>query len=366
MKLLAKLQASKEFWFLLITSVVFFLLRFPSLFEPYWYGDEGIYEVIGFALRHGRFLYTGIWDNKPPLLYLIYTLFSGDQSPVRLLSLLAGLGATIAIYFLSKKLFAKFAPAALATVLFSFLFGIPLIEGNIANAENFMLLPNIMAGFLVYSSLQTNTKHALRTILPLFIAGLLLGFSCLTKVVALFDLSAFAVFAFIVSFQSFAIKDIFSAVKRIIPLVIGFLIPLILCSVYFVAHHAFKEFFHSTLSSNVGYVNYANQFIIPQGFLILKTLILGLISLGFLLFRKKISKEFLFIVLWLAFSVYNSLFSGRPYTHYALVLLPSMILLVGLLVAQKKIRIVSTALLIATILFLAKSFTYYGILLGIM
>ncbi|HXS15287.1 MAG TPA: hypothetical protein VN711_04105, partial [Candidatus Saccharimonadales bacterium] len=72
--LLLRLQKSSHFWFLLAASLVFFLLRFPSFFEPYWYGDEGIYEVIGYGLTHGRLLYQGIWDNKPPLLYLIYAI----------------------------------------------------------------------------------------------------------------------------------------------------------------------------------------------------------------------------------------------------------------------------------------------------
>ena len=37
---------------LIILGVVVFL-RVPSLFEPYWYGDEGIYLTIGRAMRSG-------------------------------------------------------------------------------------------------------------------------------------------------------------------------------------------------------------------------------------------------------------------------------------------------------------------------
>src|SRR5579872_668714 len=144
MKLLQKLETNKSFWFLLITSASFFLLRLPSLFEPYWYGDEGIYEVIGFGLRHGRFLYTGIWDNKPPLLYLVYALFDGDQGPAKFLSLLFGLGAVVTFFFLAKKLFQERKVIWITTGVFAFLFGTPLLEGNIANAENFMLFPILL------------------------------------------------------------------------------------------------------------------------------------------------------------------------------------------------------------------------------
>src|SRR5258708_5448330 len=98
-KLLKHLESRKEFWFLFTTSVVFFFLRLPSFFEPYWYGDEGIYEVIGFALNKGRGLYTGIWDNKPPFLYLLYALFNGNQPIVRIASCMVGILSVIVFYF---------------------------------------------------------------------------------------------------------------------------------------------------------------------------------------------------------------------------------------------------------------------------
>src|SRR5258708_1708183 len=98
MDFITRLEKNKQFWFLLIISVIFFFLRLPSLLEPYWYGDEGIYETIGLALSKGRFLYTQIWDNKPPLLYLTYGMFHGDQFSVRLLSLLVGIASTIMFF----------------------------------------------------------------------------------------------------------------------------------------------------------------------------------------------------------------------------------------------------------------------------
>jgi 4-amino-4-deoxy-L-arabinose transferase-like glycosyltransferase len=103
--LLYTLERSKMFWTIFLSSLVFFILRLPSLFEPNWYGDEGIYEVIGKAMSQGRILYLQIWDNKPPLLYVTYAIFHGDQFGARMLSLLFGLGAVITLFFLAKKLF---------------------------------------------------------------------------------------------------------------------------------------------------------------------------------------------------------------------------------------------------------------------
>src|SRR5438445_77553 len=107
MKLLSKLEKNTEVWFLIIVSFFFFLLRLPSIVEPLWYGDEGIYEVIGMALNHGRLLYRDIWDNKPPLLYLLYTVFQSNQPLIRFVCMLAGLASVILFYFLAKKLFHK-------------------------------------------------------------------------------------------------------------------------------------------------------------------------------------------------------------------------------------------------------------------
>src|SRR3989338_9069425 len=101
MKFLAKVEKNRSFWFLLAGSFIFFLLRFPSLFEPNWYGDEGISQVLGLAIRSGRLLYRDIWDNKPPLLYVLYSFFNSDQFWLRLASIVFGVLALIVFFALS-------------------------------------------------------------------------------------------------------------------------------------------------------------------------------------------------------------------------------------------------------------------------
>ena len=53
--------------------ILFFtlLLRVPSLLEPFWHGDEGVYMAVGQALLKDLSLYTGAFDNKPPAIYLL-------------------------------------------------------------------------------------------------------------------------------------------------------------------------------------------------------------------------------------------------------------------------------------------------------
>lgn len=116
------------------------------------------------------------------------------------------------------------------------------------------------------------------------------------------------------------------------PLLTGFLIPFIISIIYFAAHNALADYFQAVFFSNVGYVGYSNSLLgIPQGLLLLKIIILVAFMTLVIKKHKSVSKATLFIILWLTFSLFNVYFSGRPYTHYAIVLIPSFSLLIGLI-----------------------------------
>lgn len=359
MKFMAKAQKSISFWFILLTSFFFFLLRLPSLFEPYWYGDEGIYQVLGIAIRHGRLLYRDIWDNKPPLLYLLYALFNSDQFTIRLVSLTFGILSTITFFFIAKNLFKNKKPVFLSTGFFALLFALPLVEGNIANAENFMLLPILLAAFLILK-IQNKSK--------IFLSGLLVSAAFLFKIVAVFDFAAFFLFLiFINAPHDLSIKDfknlkkfIVNETKRLLPFIIGFIAPILLTTLFFLSKGAIKDFISASFVQNVGYVGYGNKLIIPQGFLILKLILLSSFSLFIFLKRKSFSKAFMFISLWFAFSLFNSFFSGRPYTHYVLVLLPSFCLFIGLIIEETKLRKFTILLFLISLILILKNFNFYG------
>lgn len=363
MKFLQKLEKIRDFWFLLITSFFFFLLRLPSLFEPYWYGDEGIYQVLGIAMNQHRLLYRDIWDNKPPLLYFVYSLFNSDQFWVRLFSLIIGLLTVIAFYFLAKKLFEKEKIVWASTALFALLFGLPLLEGNIANAENFMLLPIITAGYLVLQSSEykiLNTKY-----LILFFSGVLLSIAFLFKIVAVFDFGALLVFL-VFADSSFSFKNLLKRktlifeIEKVASFVLGFVLPIILTAAVFLFNDALSYFIKAVLFSNVGYVGYGNKLIIPQGFLILKLTMLGLFCLFIYAKRKSLSFPSMFVWLWLAFSLFNAFFSQRPYTHYLLTLLPAFCLLVGFFLFDKKRQRFTLLVLVLTLIILIKSFWFFA------
>ena len=124
------------------------VLRMPSLFEPYWYGDEGIYLTLGMALRKGLVFYRDIHDNKPPLLYLVAAL-AQTQFWFRFMLLWWHAATTVVVYKLAELIFSGVknkATVILTTVIFVAL--TLFFEGNIANGEIFMILP-VTVGMLI-------------------------------------------------------------------------------------------------------------------------------------------------------------------------------------------------------------------------
>ncbi len=356
MEIVARIYKSKPIynhrtaWFLLIVGFLFVLLRLPSLIEPHWYGDEGIYQVVGRAIASGRILYKDIWDNKPPVLYVLYALVYGNLFWIKLLSLISGLLSVLAFYALAAKILPKksFAPY-FSTALYAVIFGLPLLEGNIANAENFMLLPIVLAAYFVVVFSET------KKIFALLFAGFLLSIAFTTKVVAIFDFAAFFVFLTFSTFTN-VIRNIIRTGSYFF---VSFIFLMAVFILYFLSYGALKDFISSVFLQNVSYVGEQNHFIFPLGVLFIKTIILFLGIVFLIAKRKSLSKQTFFLYVWTAFSIYNTFFSERPYTHYVLVALPAFSLLAGHFIAQKKTRLIDGFLLISMIILAVNYFQPY-------
>lgn len=364
MKTFARLEKNKSSWFLLTALFSFFLLRLPSLFEPYWYGDEGVYQTLGAAIRSGRLLYRDIFDNKPPLLYLLYSVLDSDQFATKMASLIFGLLSILVFFFLAKKLFTPSVHGSkihyYSTIVFALFFGLPLIEGNIANAENFMQLPILVACLLIVNQIQTATHRKFHSEKLFFIAGFLVSIAFLFKVVAIFDLAALIVFVIIASLhQRLPLKNINHILNKIVPLAFGFAIPIISTALFFLINGALIDFLQATFVQNIGYVGYGNKFLAPHSLLFLKSILLFIFVLFIFKIRKLLSLTTIFILIWFAFSVFNAFFSERPFPHYLLVLLPSFSLMLGLMFWDKKYQKIITLFLFITMILVLSNFHFF-------
>ena len=137
-------------WLTILLGIVL-LLRIPSFFEPFAYGDEMIYLTLGEGIRQGATLYKEVYDNKPPLLYLLAAL-AGNVFWFKAILAFWNVGTIILFWKLSQALFPnKLKLQKTGTIIFALLTTLPLLEGHIANAEIFMLGPIITAFLILFT-----------------------------------------------------------------------------------------------------------------------------------------------------------------------------------------------------------------------
>jgi hypothetical protein len=290
---------------------IFILLRIPSLFEPYWYGDEGVYQVIGAGLREGRTMYLEAWDNKPPLLFLLYAAINGDQFLARAISMVFGAVSIVVFARLASLLLSSRIAATGALWVYALLLGLPMLEGNIANTENVMILPIVTAVYLFVLSRMQQTRL-------LFFSGIFLSVAFLHKVVAVFDIATMLV-----------VLVLSGRIKGLIPLGTGIFIPIGITMLILQWQQLLQPFFGALVLDNTNYTAWKNSFLIPNGLLYLKTFALAGALWFLYLKRKTYPFEKLLIYSWLFLSIYNVLFSGRDYAHYLILLIPAFCLFLG-------------------------------------
>lgn len=322
------------FW--IISCLIFIFLRLPSLFEPYWYGDEGIYLALGQGIRHGLTLYSQIHDNKPPSLYYL-AAFSQTVLGFRLLLFLWMIPTVYFFYRLGLK-YLKPKVAKISTLIFIILTSIPLIEGNIANAEVFMLLPTILA--FLYQKM--------------FFSGLMLGLAFTFKIPVAFE------FAFL--FGWFFLFGKTNKFKNLIIFSLAFLLPSLLYLIYFYFKGALPQYLFAALLQNFGYISSystgSHQSSVTSGGIIgrLVILMISVLFLFYLSIRNKINKNYFFLSGWFLFALFGVLLPGRPYPHYLIQILPSLLILIFYF---KKQIIITSAIILLLILSLLKYKFYF-------
>jgi len=341
-------------WLALTLSITF-LLRLPSLFEPFTYGDEGIYLTLGQAVRKGLTLYRDIHDNKPPLLYLLAAL-SGNFVHFRLLLFFWSLLTIIIFHELCLRLFSKNKKAVIiATATFALLTSLRTFEGNIANAENFMLLPTITAFYLAFQK-----KFSKITSFSWLLIGSLLSLTTLFKVPGVFDFATLALLLFF-----FSQKFNQALITKLFFLTSGFLLPILTTIVYYAYQKALPQYLTATFFQNIPYLASwaAAQ---PQTLglplaLIARTGIVLTITILVFALRSKLPKQAQLIIIWFFFTLFAALLSSRPYPHYLLQTAPALSLSLGLIFFKKKLYFIPlTIITILAINFSVFKFWHYS------
>ncbi len=328
------------------------LFRLPSLFEPYWYVDEGVYLTGGELIRKGLTLYRDLNDNKPPLIY-----FSAALTPTQFWWHLLGIGLSfltcLLFYRIAWLLLKNKTAALLATLGLACLWSLPFLEGHTVNAEHFFV-PLGLAGLLLALK---KTEHPRR---DLILAGLFFGLGFLYKFQSVSDPLALVIFWWLLREPNLSLSHLINVTKNCLYLAVGFVFPVIISGLYFAIRGSLSGYWFAAFAGNLDYAVRWNpeipSYLVWLGLETLKGRLLVfalLLSLLFLL-RKSLSVTVRFLAVWFMTSLFSALLSGRGYPHYLLPVIPPFLLLLSLIAIgawrEKLLPLVAGGLLLSSIL----------------
>jgi len=328
MKALWKKLPNLPNWLIGFLALIF-ILRIPSFFEPYYYGDEMIYMSLGTGVQQGLTLYKDLHDNKPPLLYLTAAA-AGNVFWFKVILAFWNIISIAIFYKLAKLLFANNEKAQkLSTLLFGFLTTLPLLEGLTVNSELFMIAFTILA-FLILLKKEVKSSG-------IFLAGVLFGLGTLFKVPAAFDAPIIVLYWLITTgFGNW--KNIF---RNTIILLAGFIVPILITFIWYFFAGALPEYIKAAFMQNVGYLSsfrpgdIREPFLVRNAPLLIRAFVVVAGSSVLFIFRKKLSNKFILFSLWTLFALFAITLSERPYPHYLIQVIAPMSFLLATFFTEK-------------------------------
>lgn len=327
--------------------ILIFVLRLPSLFEPFWYGDEGIFAAVARNLNLGGTLYATAWDNKPPMIYLTYAAIFKTLGVsmfwLRMAAMVAVLATGAVIYEIAQKVLGV-KRALFACAIFGVLTSLRLVEGNLALTEIFMILPISLAMLL---AIKRNCDYP-----ALLAAGILLATASLYKQVGALEAAALGLFLFLYS------PSFWGFFKKGLALTLGFAIPYGLTLGYFGYKNLIGDYIFAAYTYYNIYLSESPQY--ARLLTVAKFLpIAAVLAFGFWKKRKGEVNFFHLFLLWGALAFLGSFFSGRTYGHYLIQAIPALSLIVAAAGWPRQIRpsaVIFAAAFILPMAFLTKTF----------
>ncbi len=332
-------------WLIIITALVVGL-RLPSLFEPYWYGDEAIYLTIGQAIDRGVPLYSGIHDNKPPLLYLVAAAAGGNEFWFKFIAMAWNLVTIWAFANLGEKIFERRKkPVVVATLAFALATTLPVWEGNIANAELFFLLPTILAVNWLWR------KNA--SWLRVAVAGIAIGVAGLFKVPAILEAGIWPLI-----WSATGEKKI---IRKILILGAGVALPVGLTGIYFAIQGELRDYVTAAWLQNLPYISSWQAGSAGGGLFSVKgrAVVAIILLAGMWGMARRWGRTVTIIGMWGIVTLFAALLSGRPYPHYLLQTAGAAAIAAALLWEKARAEKIAGAAVLIMIFAVWKSFGFY-------
>lgn len=330
-----------------LTLVLSFALRVPSFYEPRWYADEGIFAAIAQNMRDGRMLYADAWDNKPPLIFATYALiqamFGAGVMPLHIVTAAAVLATQAAVILVALRLYGRWR-SLIAGVAFALVMSTPVIEGNLALTETYMILPATLAvlAFVVAQERARERRHAWYAA-----AGVLVSIAASYKQVAVFDAAAIGTMIWITHERPW---------RALAPFVAGVAVPQVAPLVLFAALGALPEYWYAIVGSAPVYAGLGDKSLMVRfaGYLPV------LLIVAYLVRRQRLGGDVgprHLPMLWAAFALAGATSSPFAFPHYLQQIAPAAALLLvsSPLPVERddlgRIALVVTGLLAAAVIF---------------
>ena len=299
---------------LLFVFTILFRINFINL--PYE-RDEGEYAYTAYFTRQGVVPYRDIFDQKPPLIFLIFyfseILNPGGTWGPRVLSLISAYAVAVLLFLTGKELFDT-RTGLVSMWLFIAMLTIPEMTPFAANTEIFML-PFVMGCFFIFVCYKNSNKK-----LPWYLFGAFSSIAVMFKPICI----PLLLYIFITWIYNYATNNhnFKSLLINILLTAFGIVTVISPIFLYLVKNNALKSFFDTVIIYNLSYFQEFHNnglkrfvYIIP---IIIATFPLIFLSTFILILSKRHNSwYFAGILFFLFLPIYNS-----PSLHYYLIIIP--------------------------------------------
>lgn len=349
--------------FLILLTIAISLSLKSNPFSEFLPGhDSSMFQYFGYAMNHGKIIYTEIFDHKGPMIFIInyigVLLTTKHLQGIYIIELVS-----LFVYFLFtyktlriwlSRFFSLMAVVPQGMILVKYLEG-----GNLTEEFALPFLAISIYIFVNYFSDPEKTRIWEIVILGMSCA---MVFSLRANIIILW-----LVFCFIIFLKLLFSKEYKSLWKYTLFFSLGLLLVFLPISIYLLINNAFEAAIFQSLIFNFMYLDASADHTEArmQLYTLLKNDYIILITAVFfgytaIIWRKLKENERYFYVAILLFSIgsfMSSVLSGRAYRHYLMAMIPTLTLPTALLIKgiSKKLSKISLGIIILILI----SLVYY-------
>ncbi|GEM_PF-383126 len=149
----------KSYLLLPLLAIILIAQRLYTYSEPLE-RDILTYALIGREMLHGRFLYSDLWDIKPPAIYatfaLAQALFGGGRLPIFLLNIIGAITVMLGVFQVGRRWRNSQAMGLWAAAIYTIINADLFLQANQPNTELFINTCMIWGlAFLIHPSAKT-------------------------------------------------------------------------------------------------------------------------------------------------------------------------------------------------------------------